>query len=117
MREIDEDLASFECNNSWEKITEIPALFKNLDIIRMQRAVASSILYSAKNYGSRGSAYVLEGGDFMQREPVSENTDGRGVAVVLDGDGVSSIPVRPLPERDLWFESVWAKYRERWDGK
>jgi len=117
MREIGDDLASFERDNRWEKVTEISALFKNLDIIRMQGAVAESMLYAAKNYGSRGSAYVLECGDFMQREPVAENEGGRGVAIVFDGEKVSSVPVKPLPERDLWFESVWAKYREKWDGK
>lgn len=120
LQEIKNDLSSFERDNLWASATDIPALFKNLDIIKMQEAVASSILYAAKNYGSRGSAYVLNGGDFMQREPVAENTDGRAVAVVLEKNeqiSVNSVPVKPLPERDLWFESVWAKYRERWNEK
>ena len=79
------------------------------------------MIYAAQNYGSRGSAYVLEGSDFMQREPMEENIEGRSVAIVAQSEddfvSVSSVPVKPLPERDLWFESVWAKYRERWDEK
>lgn len=115
--EIENDLEAFEEENSWEKVTEIGALFKNYDIIKMQKAVAASVLYAAENYGSRGSAYVLCDGDFMQREPIPENADGRGCAVVLDNDKVSAVAVKPLPERNLWFESVWGEYRKKWGEK
>jgi hypothetical protein len=112
--EIDADLDAFERENSWEKVTEIGALFKNYDIIKMQKAVGASVLYAAENYGSRGSAYVLCEGDFMQREPIPENADGRNFAVVLDQGKVSAKAVKPLPERNLWFESVWGEYRKKW---
>lgn len=117
MREIERDLAGFENDNSWKNVSEIPHLFKNYDIIKMQRAVAASMLFAAKNYGSRGSAYVLSGGDFMQRDPVAENADGRGYAVVLAENCVEAVKVKPLPERNLWFESVWADYRKKWGEK
>lgn len=112
--EIEQDLSNFEKDNSWEKVTEIPSVFKNYDIIKMQRAVAVSMLYAAENYGSRGSAYVLRGGDFMQREPIPENILGRDFSVVLDSEGVGAVKVKPLPERNLWFESVWSEYRKKW---
>ena len=112
--EIEQDLSNFEKDNSWEKVTEIPSVFKNYDIIKMQRAVAVSMLYAAENYGSRGSAYVLCGGDFMQREPIPENILGRDFSVVLDSEGVGAVKVKPLPERNLWFESVWSEYRKKW---
>ena len=115
--EIEDDLLSFEKENSWEKVTEISELFKNYDIIKMQKAVGASMLFAAENYGSRGSAYVLSGGDFMQREPIPENTDGRELAVVLDSEGVRAVNVKPLPERNLWFESVWGEYRKKWGEK
>lgn len=117
MREIERDLAGFENDNSWKNVSEIPHLFKNYDIIKMQMAVAASMLFAAKNYGSRGSAYVLSGGDFMQRDPVAENADGRGYAVVLAENCVEAVKVKPLPERNLWFESVWADYRKKWGEK
>lgn len=112
--EIEQDLSNFEKDNSWEKVTEIPSVFKNYDIIKMQRVVAVSMLYAAENYGSRGSAYVLRGGDFMQREPIPENILGRDFSVVLDSEGVGAVKVKPLPERNLWFESVWSEYRKKW---
>ncbi len=114
LSEIESDFSAFEKENSWNKVTEIPEIFKNYDIIKMQRAVAKSMIYAAKNYGSRGSAYVLSGGDFLQREPVPENTEGRDFAVVLDKSSVEAVRVKPMPERNLWFESVWGEYRRKW---
>ena len=113
--EIKADIESFDVDNRWKEYSEIPSLFKNLDIIRMQEAVGEAILYTAKKFGSRGSGFVLDGGDFMDREPVAENTAGREqIVTVSKGDCVSAdcVPVRPIPERDLWFEKVWNKYNE-----
>ena len=113
--EIKSDIESFDVDNRWAEYSEIPYLFKNLDIIRMQEAVGTAILYTAKEFGSRGSGFVLDGGDFMDRAPVAENTAGREqIVTVSKCDGVSAecVPVRPIPERDLWFEKVWNKYNE-----
>ena len=114
IEEIGSDIDSFTEDNLWKEYSEIPALFKNLDIIRMQEAVAATILYTAKEFGSRGSGYVLDGTDFMDRLPVAENTDGRGKIVTVNkSEGISArcVPVRPIPtDRDLWFERVWNKY-------
>jgi succinate dehydrogenase/fumarate reductase flavoprotein subunit len=121
LEEIKNDRESFISDNKWSKHTEIPAVFKNLDILLMQDAVARSILFAAENFGSRGSAYVLKGGDFMDRAPISENAEGRKCAIVAgDFDGevsVDTVSVRPIPERNLWFESVWSDYRRRMGGQ
>jgi len=108
------DLDAFLSDNKWKSYYEIGELFKNLDIIRMQEAIGSVILYSAEHFGSRGSGFVLSGGDFMDRSPVPEDESGRALAVTArKGDGIEvyTREVRPIPERDLWFERVWAKYR------
>lgn len=109
------DLKAFENDNKWASVYEIPAIFKNLDILRMQEAIAKTIAYTAKSFGSRGSGFVLNGGSFMDRCPVPENTEGRAqvvTAVKRDGEiTIECVPVRPMPERDLWFERVWGKYR------
>jgi len=115
---IESDLASFATANRWATPDEIPALFKNLDIIRTSRAIATAILFTAERFGSRGSGFVLDGGDFMDRNLVPENESGRGriVTVRKDGEGlkIEVVPVRPIPkDRDLWFEKVWAQYRTR----
>ena len=113
--EIDADIKNFTKDNTWCEYSEIGALFKNLDIIRMQEAVGKAILYTAKEFGSRGSGFVLDGTDFMDRCPVSENTAGRERIVTVrktDGIVVDCVDIRPIPGRDLWFEKVWNKYNE-----
>ncbi len=120
--EIEKDLCAFTEMNKWTNADEIPALFKNLDIIRMSRAIATAILYTAERFGSRGSGFVLDGGDFMDRIPRPEDESGRGQIVTVKKNGeelaIEVVPVRPIPAgRDLWFEKVWGAYRKRTEGK
>ena len=112
---IGRDLAEFLNDNKWSDYAEIPALFKNLDIIRMQEAVAAAILYTAEHFGSRGSGFVLDGTSFMDRVPVPEDTSGRGQVVTarkLGGIEISCVDVKPIPDRELWFEKVWNRFNE-----
>lgn len=113
--EIKKDIASFTTDNKWKNVYDIPHLFKNLDILRMEDAISEVISYTAKEFGSRGSGFVLSGGDFMDRNPVSENPAGREKIVTVKKCGelkLGCVPVRPIPKnRDLWFEKVWGKYR------
>ena len=122
MPKIEEDLARFAEKNKWATPDEIPGLFKNLDIIRTSRAIAAAILYTAERFGSRGSGFVLDGGDFMERNLRPEDESGRERIVTVRKDGedlkIEVVPVRPIPaDRDLWFEKVWAKYRKRTEKK
>lgn len=112
---IERDAAEFERDNKWSDYAEIPALFKNLDIIRMQQAVAAAILYTAEHFGSRGSGFVLDGTAFMDRMPIPEDASGRGQVVTVRRSGgieIKCIDVRPIPDRELWFEKVWNKFNE-----
>ena len=113
--EISADVEGFERDNRWAEYSELPTLFKNLDIIRMQEAVGKAIIYTADKFGSRGSGFVLDGGGFLDRMPIAEDTSGREQIVTLRKNGkieITCVPVRPIPERDLWFERVWNKYNE-----
>lgn len=114
--DIRRDVASFTEDNKWESPSEIHLLFKNLDIIRMEEAVAEAISYTAKKFGSRGSGFVLNGGNFMDRKPLPEDTEGREKIVTVTKDGginIECVPVKPIPtDRDLWFEKVWGNYRK-----
>ena len=57
------------------------------DILLTQREVLSAMLFDLRCGGTEG--------------------------VLRTGDGHSErVPARPFPERDLWFERVWKKYRE-----
>ena len=113
--DIKSDLDSFTADNKWKNIYDIPHLFKNLDILRMEDAISEVISYTAKEFGSRGSGFVLSGGDFMDRNPISENPAGRDQIVTVrkcKNLKLECVPVRPIPKnRDLWFEKVWGKYR------
>lgn len=114
LAEIAADVAAFERDNCWTEPKELPTFFKNYDALLMGEAVAKAMTYTAREYGSRGSAFVLQGGDFMDREPLPEREEGRGMAVVLrKGEAVTSVPVEPIPERELWFEKVWNQYQKQ----
>ena len=58
------------------------------DILITQREVLSAMLYAKGETGSPA-------GVLMTRNGVSRRE-----------------PARPLPERELWFERVWKRYRE-----
>jgi len=116
--EIATNVENFVGENKWQDSREIPDLFKNHDICMMQLAVSQSILKTAELYGSRGSGFVFQTGSFMDREPVSEKPEGRATIITLKKEAASAkpvfdiVPVRPLPDRNLWFEKVWNEYNE-----
>lgn len=113
---IESRLECFENDNKWENFVQIPQLIKNLDIIKMQRAVAKSMIYSAENYGSRGSGFVIKGGSFLDRSPVKENEIGRNKILLTEllNNGIKTADRdrKPIPQRDLWFEKVWNEYKK-----
>ena len=117
LADISDDLNRFADDNKWHTAADVPHLYKNLDIIKMQKQIAASMVYSAEHFGSRGSAFVTDGGDVMALRPMPENTEGRSQIVVASNDGVVSVPVRPIPDRDLWFERVWRDHNAKNSGK
>ena len=113
IKALSADLASFTQDNKWKNPLDIPHLYKNLDIIKMQNVIGSAILYTAESFGSRGSAFVTDGGDFMERCPIPELTEGREKVVVANGKEINCVPVRPIPTRELWFERAWNEYNKK----
>ena len=116
LADIEADKESFAKDNKWRSTYEIFKLFKNLDVLRMEEAIAKTISYTASAFGSRGSGFVLDGTNFMDRCPIPEDASGREkIVTVKKVSGkieIDTVPVRPIPEsRDLWFEKVWGKYR------
>lgn len=98
--------------NRWERLTEIPSIFKNRDMLITQIAFSESILYSGACAGSRGGALVFKGG-----KELPENTDYHSIKIQTTyADGkvtMTQRPIRPIPsQRDLWFEKVWRKHLE-----
>lgn len=88
-------------------VEEIPAAFRAWDALVAQCAVAAAEDdYIAAGGGSRGSYRVAH-------RPVDLSRLGEIQEVRLTASGFCSSwrPVRPVPERNLWFETVWAKSR------
>ena len=107
---------NFEKDNKWKEVSEIAQLYKNLEVIKMQNLVAKVMLTTAEKFGSRGSAFVFNGGNFIDAEPIPENEIGRKKLLVFRKNGdmtdYTERDVRLLPERDLWFERVWNKFND-----
>ena len=112
---IKENYHSFSTQCTWARLTELPQLFKNRDMLLTQLAYAQSMLYSGKAAGSRGGALVLRNG-----KELPEDTSYRGKKILTTLQDCEVIlterAVRPLPfDRNLWFETVWKQYLEKRD--
>lgn len=93
------------------------------DTLLTQAAVLSAMRLSAETFGSRGAGLIcsLEGQPLpgllsgLRALPAREDGSSRIVTTVWTGDGAHSHfePVRPIPIRDSWFETVWRDYRAR----
>lgn len=94
--------------------------FKVRDLLISAKAVAASILFAAEHIGTRGGSICCEEAvDFSSAERIKQ-TPIQGCSFYDNqvlryrmGDGCGFVPVRPLPEPELWFEKVWDHYRTR----
>lgn len=78
-------------------------LFKLYDALLTQRATLSAMLCSAKELGSHGSALV-------DRMPDASRAP-RGVRTLTVGADSRMEKISPLPEPELWFETLLARKR------
>ena len=79
-------------------------LFKLYDMVLTQREVLSAMLCSAETMGTHGSALV-------DKQPPQEESTPRSTRTVTVG-GVSYIQaVSPMPDPELWFETLLARKR------
>lgn len=98
-------------------------MLKTRDLLITQAAVLSSMSLSARTWGSRGSGLVTDHTSSPIAGPSRDNhyrtasNVGRHQAIETvwqENDAHSAIvPVRPIPQRDDWFENVWRDYRAR----
>ncbi len=102
---------------------ELPALMKNRDIFITQLAVLSAMEKAGNEFGSRGSALIIDpNGEKVNEKlasfsfrPLKQKDKNYQVVTEKDGAGFKSYleEVRPIPERESWFENVWNEYRRR----
>ena len=84
---------------------ETAEAFKLYDMALTQRSVLSAMLCSAEALGSHGSAFV----DKRPPDPAAPPRDTRTVTV---GAESAMKPVSPMPDPELWFETLLARKRK-----
>ena len=86
--------------------SELPELFKTYDMLLVQISMLSAMLLSAKQCGSYGGAWIDDSGRSSPRPDA---------AIITQWEKSYFEPVRPIPDADVWFETVWKDYNGRWN--
>ena len=105
----------------------LPSVFRNLDLCVAHAVHLDAIAeYLERGGQSRGSCLVVNpGGDpaiaaddciarFILESPGSF-VDQHILEIALEGDRATRkvwVPVRPIPEADTWYESIWKAFRD-----
>ncbi len=92
--------------------TEISELFKLYDMALTQRSTLSAMLSSARSVGTHGSALV-------DRKPDASGGKIKKTRTITRGEYSVVAPVSPMPNPELWFETLLARQRlgENSNGK
>ena len=84
---------------------ELSEAFKLYDMLLTQRSVLSAMLCSADVLGSHGSALV-------DKQPPDPLAPLRATRTVTLGHLSEMKPVSPMPDPELWFETLLARKRQ-----
>jgi succinate dehydrogenase/fumarate reductase flavoprotein subunit len=84
--------------------SETAEVFKLYDMALTQRSVLSAMLCSAEALGSHGSAFV-------DKRPPDLGAPPRATRTVTVGSVSELKPVSPMPNPELWFETLLARKR------
>ena len=97
------------------------------DTLLTQAAVLSAMRLSAETFGSRGAGLVCSPdgqplpGALSEIKTVPALAEGSDQVLTTVWTGTSAqshfTPVRAIPEREDWFETVWRDYRARTAGR
>ena len=117
LKEYVEEENNFPARNKWKESFQIPDLFKNKDMEKMQRITAECIIIAASNCGSRGGAFVTEETVPTKAKPLEEVKEERNKRIFCVKSGYEpkfgKRDVRPIPAPDHWFERVWKDYEKK----
>lgn len=95
-------LSDFENTVTVKDSSEIYDYLILYDVLSAQAATLDAMIYSAKMLGTHGAAYII--GD--NRKTISTQ---RKTQTLTRKSGSSLIPTVPIPDGELWFESLLAK--------
>ena len=122
-REARKALLSLNENTAVSSALDLPQAYKNYDLLMAQDIYLSAILdYIERGGGSRGSYLICHENGEQEIEGLPEEfrfslDEGRMDGIIQEvilRDGIPSFQwkkVRPIPEGEGWFESVWNDYR------
>lgn len=99
------------CDGFFERVaardaSEIAELFKLYDMVLTQRSVLSAMICSAEAIGTHGSAFV-------DRRPDEMGGKARTTRTVTRGCDSELLEVSPMPDPELWFETLLARQRAK----
>ena len=109
--EIEEDIAALsELRIANERALSL--YFKLEDTLKTQLATAHSMIFCAERFGARGASYVCDGA--FENELLPRGGEDQKILLKEENGSFSvcAVPTKPIPSRNLWFESVWKSYRE-----
>lgn len=97
-------------NNFSDKViaadkNEYKKYFKLYDMILSQCAVLSAMIFSAEFDATHGSAIV-------DNKPYIPNQKQMDNIIITDGFNSYAQKIRPFPNPDIWFESVWNTFNK-----
>ncbi len=91
-------------------ISETAELFKLYDMVLTQRSVLSAMIASAETLGTHGSALV-------DRQPDRSGGAPRSTRTITKGEQSRMEEISPMPNPELWFETLLERQRrEQEDG-
>lgn len=89
--------------------SEYKKYFKLYDMILSQCAVLSAMIFSAEFDSTHGSA-IIDGKPFIPNKAQTDNI------IITSNYKSFAQKIRPFPNPDTWFESVWNKFNEKDNG-
>ena len=89
---------------------EIADLFRLYDMALTQRATLSAMIASAEAIGTHGAAFV-------DRQPDRSGGTPRTTRTVTHGADSALVPISPMPDPELWFETLLARQKAKMEGK
>ena len=90
--------------------SETAEAFKLYDMALTQRSVLSAMLCSAHALGTHGSAFV-------DKRPPDPSAPSRDTRTVTTGEVSELKPVSPIPDPELWFETLLARKKKEMERK
>lgn len=120
LKESEEEAEHFFERVTIEDTRQFSLLFRTYDMVLTQWALLSAMIQSADTFGSRGGAVVEDKKQRKKQECMENNKQvewKKQAKIVTRWDKVQFVStleaVKPIPEEEGWFESVWAEYRKR----